>query len=466
MTGDLFRALSQGRVRRTALGLALGLILVSSTVSLAAETWMVRDIKPTGSSSSMPSALTRVGRTLYFTAIDGIHARELWRSDGTRRGTRLVKDIDPSGSSFNWYLSQLARMRGTLYFIVDYTQLWKSDGTAAGTRMVKGNLRYVHDRLTNVGGELYFTTFPDGERGELWRSDGTRAGTRLVKAAATAGYGDLRSPTKVGDTVVFIHDDGIHGLELWRTDGTRAGTRLLKDINQVPTETDPYASSHAAWLNNVGGTLYFTAWDGSHTGVWKSDGTTAGTKLVAAVEPRPGHDPGFTILDGTLYFTTGWALFKSDGTAAGTVRVTDPRQLRDPSGLANVGGVLYFSAKDRAGHKRELWRSDGTAAGTRMVKDINPVGASNPADITDVGGVAYFTAADGVHGVELWTSDGTARGTRMVRDINPVGHGLRGFICDEGICDPIDVSLTVVGDILYFAADDGTHGWEIWGHRP
>ena len=48
---------------------------------------------------------------------------------------------------------------------------------------------------------------------------------------------------------------------------------------------------------------------------------------------------------------------------------------------------------------------------------------SNPRYLTNVGGTLFFAANDGTHGVELWRSDGTAGGTQMVKDINPGSNG-------------------------------------------
>jgi hypothetical protein len=50
-----------------------------------------------------------------------------------------------------------------------------------------------------------------------------------------------------------------------------------------------------------------------------------------------------------------------------------------------------------------LWKTDGTAAGTSLVRDINVgEGSSVPATMTDVDGTLFFRADDGVHGNELW----------------------------------------------------------------
>ena len=88
-----------------------------------------------------------------------------------------------------------------------------------------------------------------------------------------------------------------------------------------------------------------------------------------------------------------------------------------------------------------MWKSDGTASGTVMVKDINSgSGSSSPSYLTAVGNTLYFQASDGTNGAELWKSDGTASGTVMVKDINS----------GSGSSYPAD--LTAVGNTLYFQA--------------
>ena len=56
----------------------------------------------------------------------------------------------------------------------------------------------------------------------------------------------------------------------------------------------------------------------------------------------------------------------------------------------------------------ELWKTDGTASGTVMVKDIwSGSSGGGPTMTTAVGNTLYFQARDGTHGGELWKSDGT-----------------------------------------------------------
>src|SRR5919204_406364 len=107
-----------------------------------------------------------------------------------------------------------------------------------------------------------------------------------------------------------------------------------------------------------------------------------------------------------------------------------------PDDLTNVNGTLFFTADDGT-HGRELWKSDGTAAGTTLVRDIKSSPSlrypesSFPYELTNVNGTLFFRADDGISGVELWKSDGTTAGTTLVKDINP---GVSGS-CPGGAYD-------------------------------
>src|SRR6516225_8558846 len=92
----------------------------------------------------------------------------------------------------------------------------------------------------------------------------------------------------------------------------------------------------------------------------------------------------------------------------------------NPSGLLAIGSTTYFSADDGT-HGPALWKTDGSAAGTVLVADINPDNSAglNDNNFTNVNGTLFFAAGDSTHGRELWKSDGTTAGTVMVADINP-----------------------------------------------
>ena len=119
-----------------------------------------------------------------------------------------------------------------------------------------------------------------------------------------------------------------------------------------------------------------------------------------------------------------------------------------------VGNTLYFIPNE-ATHGVELWKSDGTASGTVMVKDINSgSGWGWPSILTPIGNTVYFPATDGINGWEVWKSDGTASGTVMVQDIN------------SGSANSNPHRFIAVGNTLYFRASDGTNGYELWALDP
>jgi len=128
----------------------------------------------------------------------------------------------------------------------------------------------------------------------------------------------------IGNTILFSAITPQTGNELWRTDGTESGTQLVKDINPGWDGALPYYGGATFVLSN---TLLFPADDGA-TGMelWRSDGTAAGTMLVK--DTWPGADTGYPTsfvasADGRVFFTaqiseTHYALWITDGTPAGT----------------------------------------------------------------------------------------------------------------------------------------------------
>jgi ELWxxDGT repeat protein len=474
----------------------------------AAGTQMVLDINR-GSAGSRPSLLTNVNGTIFFAANDGVHGRALWRSNGTAAGTTLVKDINPSPNYYDFLLKGAdveVNFNGTLFFTASDgahgVELWRSDGTAVGTQMVmdfkpeRGNYSSYLASLTNINDTLFFNA-DDGTHGyQLWRSNGTAAGTAVVTPGSGDSYPSL-SITNVNGTVFFTVDsqalyrtdgtvsgttrlatfsssltnvtnvsgtaffeaDSGQGLELFRSDGTSAGTQLVRD-HVYPAGPVGLGGSYGTFAN-VNGTLFFQASDGTHGyELWRSDGTATGTQMVSDIKPgQPTSSPVFlTNLNGTLLFrvedSDGSQLWRSDGSAAGTQIVLDNAfgsfylPYSDAS-LTNINGTLFFGMTDQS-HGSELWRSDGTSANTTLISDINKSTSSNPFFFVDSGKSLFFTADDGAHGRELWGSNGTTAGTQMLRDINPA----------LASSDP--VYLTDVNGTLFMAADDGTHGTELW----
>jgi ELWxxDGT repeat protein len=206
---------------------------------------------------------------------------------------------------------------------------------------------------------------------------------------------------------------------------------FLSPQNDTSGRHDPYQVAGA------NGVLFFTAWDSVNGNeLWKRDGSAAGPVLVKDINPgAAGANPSMlTMVNGTLFFvaddgSSGAELWRSDGTAAGTVQVRDivpGVQGSAPWNLTDVAGKLFFSARNGAGDG-ELWMSDGTTAGTLLLSGgypkvrFDPFFAAAPRldNFTAVGARLFFAADDGVNGMELWTSDGTPAGTFMVKDINP-----------------------------------------------
>ncbi|SEL42628.1 ELWxxDGT repeat-containing protein [Stigmatella aurantiaca] len=425
-----------------------------------AGTRLVADLRP-GAESSDPSGLTVMGGQVYFVADAGSLGRELWRTDGTPAGTVPVKDIAPGTPTSS--PGNLKVFNGLLYFSAN-GELWRSDGTPEGTVLFKGvlsdNFRGSPENLTVAGNQLFFTAYGAGTGRELWRSDGTPEGTLLLKDIAPGSRdGFISQLVSVGDRVFFVGFEPSARGSIWTSDGTPGGTRLAYD----PTPGDPYDGMAIQWLTPVGGMLYFVSagrYGGSLYGyeVWKTDGTTA--SLVADIAPGSASSwPEELVAVGTtLYFRanepgTGYELWKLETLSGSLQRLANIRSGSadsTPQQLTAVGNLLYFTADDGM-TGRELWRTDGTPAGTVQVSDIGlGTNSSTPEGLTAAGTRLFFSAERGTVGRELWSTESSGVSASLLKDI----------LVPTASSDP--QALTVLNGGLYFTADVQGFGREPW----
>ncbi len=304
----------------------------------SAGTTMVKNIYADSGatpSSSSPTQLTNYNGALYFVADDGLNGRELWKSDGTDAGTIMVKDIHagtyeytPTGGGAaqtrnnSSHPGLLKVLNGQLFLVANDgthgAELWKSDGTAAGTTLVK-DIRagstgaFNSSSLMVVANGLLMFSANDGVVGdELWKSDGTEAGTALVKdirAGANGDLSDFGAFTVIDNVLYFAGNDGTNGKELWKSDGTAVGTLMIADVwtgsFAAGEATQGPHSSFPAYMTNVNGTLYFSAYtDVLGRELWKYTPSEGAVLVADAVAGIGSLNPSkLTNVNGELLFS-------------------------------------------------------------------------------------------------------------------------------------------------------------------
>ncbi len=443
---------------------------MSTGFHLATDINTISESAPNNYPANWPDGFAVLNNITYFSAEDGIHGRELWRSDGTATGTFMLKDIFPGESSSNIYSIETAN--GLLYFAAstsgnDYVP-WVSDGTEAGTHLLKSTPADVAPNyarnFVNANGTVYFVASQYGNNDVLWKSDGTDAGTVPVINISQWYNSDMLELTAVDDLVFFVANNYYYGgAQLFRSDGTEAGTYSIKQIGYYY-----YGLTAPTQLTSYNHQLYFAGNDGTGRRLWVSDGTSDGTTYA------PGFNDVFLqeeflnmysnfpirIFNDALYiagytYGEGSGLYKYDAANAdGLVLVKDLTTSYETyyvvaPDMRVVGDELFFKVFNfEGGEHAELWASQGDEATTRLVKSFPP--GENFYNYSKGDGVLYFHKRDDTYGSELWKSNGTEAGTVLVKDINP---GKPGAYPDF---------LTFCNNKLFFAAQENIHGNELY----
>lgn len=413
------------------------LILLGNFINLNAQN-LLTDLRPglDGSEPDFQSAVQKEDELFFIATPDGVTPR-LYKTDGTAGNTVSIE-----GGPDLFVGMILGVLGDDLFYIAGdilnggHFALYKTDGSIGGGELVadyhqENDWLIAYPMNIVMNNVLYFIG-NDGINGfELWRTDGTQAGTFLVKDInpGIASIVLTTSPdqyfAELNGYIYFGAANPDTGAELWRSDGTAAGTTLVADIDPT-VPSIPNQGSNPAYLFTYNNAVYFSAYrpvDGRE--LWKTDGTSAGTVLVKDIAAGDGSPSHFVSYNGSLYFTAyypnqDYTLYKSDGTANGTFALKQPNSggpamLTDKPAVL-FKGKLFFSASNQVG-ERSIWYTDGTPGGTVPLPGGPSVFNSHAENLLATTNYLYFTATNDVN-YGIYRTTGLANQMNILTDID------------------------------------------------
>ena len=434
----------------------------SSTVGL------LKDVQP-GSGSSLflsgtPYHVGKQNQRFVFPANDGIHGYEIWTTDGTSSGTKLLVDLHPGTGDAN--PNSITSVNGELLFLTSpdrnfpgRSSLWSTDSTnhsvvpqglATEIQRFEGNVyykkttpdggrqaMYLWNALGGVpvagsppdivttspslrlsGGDYFFGTTSGILVGTVWqlrKSAGETSPSTLVREF----YHVPETYLVHNDILYFIavtadvSTDGTQSnfsTRLWRSDGTSEGTFALSE-----TMVGAYSGPESQFLV-VGDKIFLR----HSSGLIVTDGTLLGTETVSGWIPDTGSVAALQLFEGKLLVsvtdTLGRSsLWKTDGTKAGTILVADRFHSNVTQSAVTSDTVLFLARSTDTSYNYALWRSDGTTTGTRIVHTFDDA-EYDFTSLQIVGNKLFFTLENSETGTRaIWISDGTNEGTLPLR---------------------------------------------------
>ena len=465
---------------------------------------LVQDINPEGSSS--PNELISLNGFLFFSAElgDGSSAEE---TNGNNDNSSDSTDTDGNDSTSET-TDDSESIEGTSQNKT--VGLIRSDGSEGGTKILRSFNSVTN--LVSTGDQLFFIAGIDNQY-QLWTSDGTVRGTQQVKDLYPNA--DLNFPQDLFeiDGVLFYSaidnnediesgDEGgigkypyVNGYEVWRREGEGVGSRFFRNLIPDRIITDIEIS------DGDGGSLIL---DDSGQPVQLKKTTTVETTIGASGTTTKTTVEEERFINGQIVNTTISNSQTTPTVATDTASKTVNEEIVLASEIANtaeitttvfendsfprdftgINGNYFFIADSSSFYSletrqsdvliggQELWFSDGTEAGTHPINInqntysfyepedgeytpstqlvetdfgfIEQSSSSFPRELTPAKNELYFVANDGVNGFELWSIGDQGKNLSLISDLN------------KGSTSSSPKDLTIIGKNLYFSADNGS----------
>ncbi len=417
------------------------------TDGTAVGTRLIKDIMP-GPSHGNPTDLVRFGNDIYFTAEGPQTGRELWRTDGTSVGTVLVADIVPGPDSSAPYLPVV--FGSHLYFTVNAgdgsSAIWRTDG--ANTELYFDPIAGFYAVYFGAGSDhLYMLVQQGVDPATLWYTNG-------VAAPQALGGPTLTGPIFVtGDSAFVIGSSASTGKEVFRSVAGGA----LEALEVIVGPGDSIGDSAVGVFAVANDRFYFACQSSDEAALCVADATT-----FQVIDPYPGDNMSFgtlTALDGALFLS---GAVGPSGSEPCVVRAATPSTVEmiadiHPSGSGGPHNVVAAGARAffQASNGLKIgWYA--TNAALDQVVDITSAYSVqlSTALFRPYGDrVIYMRDVDVAIGKEPWISDGTTAGSALLSNLAP----------DALSSSP--TNFVSVGDAVLFSAIEAGVGTELFVTR-
>jgi GEVED domain/CARDB/Domain of unknown function DUF11/HYR domain len=363
---------------------------------------LVKDIN-VGTADANPTYFTNFNNAVYFTAFDGVNSN-LYRTNGTDAGTEKILDNVRAVTAFNGSLYFLrSRVSGTSN--VDVVVLYQSNGSRLNETLIDtlqsgfissiglsvlGNRLVVNISYQTPRDVISAVFISNGIRGGLYRLTDTFFQTR-VGTSSSAYY-------RISDDSYWIYQsrfgNGVTpsaSIFKRNPDGTNSNAFWS---NQVNTTATPNISSVSFTVLGVAGSrLIFAAYPNNAASpfpakrnLYSLDANGSIILLKSSIDGIKGIG-----ISGNLeyYITDVNEMWRTDGTVAGTIRLTTgspntPQSITQPT---NIGDALYFT--DAPSTTFRFWRIRNSETAPTEVGSLQ-TGANFAPVIANVGGTPYI----------------------------------------------------------------------------